>query len=143
MKTYVPKMGSVERRWYVVDATDLVLGRAATRIAGVLRGKHKPQFTPHLDVGDFVVVINAAKIRTTGDKETTKEYFTYSGYPGGAKFESVEHLRTRRPEELVRRAVWGMMPKNRLGRRLIGKLHVYPGAEHDQKAQKPEPLTLN
>lgn len=143
MKTFIPKPDQIERRWYTVDATDLVLGRAAARIARVLRGKHKPQFTPHLDVGDFVVVINAGKIRTTGDKETTKEYFTYSGYPGGAKWETVEHLRGRKPEELVKRAVRGMLPKNRLGRQLIGKLHVYAGAEHPHNAQKPQPLTLN
>lgn len=143
MKTFIPKPDQIERRWYTVDATDLVLGRAAARIARVLRGKHKPQFTPHLDAGDFVVVINAGKIRTTGDKETTKEYFTYSGYPGGAKWETVEHLRDRKPEELVKRAVRGMLPKNRLGRQLIGKLHVYAGAEHPHKAQKPQPLTLN
>lgn len=143
MKTFIPKSDQIERQWYTVDATDLVLGRAAARIARVLRGKHKAQFTPHLDTGDFVIVVNAAKIRTTGDKETTKEYFTYSGYPGGAKWETVGHLRERRPEELIRRAVRGMLPKNRLGRRLMGKLHVYAGPEHPHAAQKPQALTLN
>lgn len=143
MKTLIPKQDQIDRQWYTVDATDMVLGRAAARIARVLRGKHKPTFTPHLDTGDFVVVVNAEKIRTTGDKELTKEYFSYSGYPGGAKWESVEHLRERKPEELIRRAVRGMLPKNRLGRRLIGKLHVYAGAEHPHSAQKPKPLTLS
>ena len=143
MKTFIPKPDQIERKWYTVDATDLVLGRAASRIARVLRGKHKPQFTPHMDVGDFVIVVNAGKIRTTGDKEKTKEYFSYSGYPGGAKWETVERLRERKPEELVRRAVRGMLPKNRLGSRLIGKLHIYAGSAHPHTAQKPQPLTLN
>jgi large subunit ribosomal protein L13 len=142
MKTLIPKPDQIQRSWYVVDATDLVLGRAAARIARVLRGKHKPQFTPHLDVGDFVIVVNAEKIQTTGDKESTKEYFSYSGYSGGAKWETVSHLRDRRPEELVRRAVRGMLPKNRLGRRLLTKLHVYVGPAHRHDAQKPQPLVL-
>jgi len=142
MKTYIPKAGSVARNWYTVDVADQVLGRAAARIARVLRGKHKPQFTPHMDLGDFVIVVNADRVRTTGDKETTKEYFHYSGYPDGARWESVGALRKRRPEEIVRRAVWGMLPKNRLGRRLYRKLHVYAGPDHPHAAQKPQPLTL-
>lgn len=142
MKTFIPKPDQIDRVWYTVDATDLVLGRAAARIARVLRGKHKPQFTPHLDVGDFVVVVNAAKISTTAEKETTKRYFRYSGYPGGARWETVGHLRERRPEELVRRAVRRMLPKNRLGRRLFLKLHVYAGPEHPHAAQRPQPLVL-
>jgi large subunit ribosomal protein L13 len=143
MKTFVPKKDEVLRDWYTVDVADVVLGRAAARIARVLRGKHKPQFTPHLDVGDFVIVLNAAKVRTSGDKETTKSYFRYSGYPGGAKWEALGDLRQRRPEEIVRHAVRGMLPKNRLGRRLLRKLHVYAGSEHPHEAQKPQPLTLN
>jgi large subunit ribosomal protein L13 len=142
MKTFIPKLDQINRAWYTVDATNLVLGRAAARIARVLRGKHKAQFTPHLDVGDFVIVINAEKIMTTGDKEREKTYFSYSGYPGGAKNESAGHLRKRRPEELVRRAVKGMLPKNRLGRVLLGKLHVYTGADHPHAAQRPQPLQL-
>ncbi|MEW5701152.1 MAG: 50S ribosomal protein L13 [Candidatus Zixiibacteriota bacterium] len=143
MKTYIPKADSIQRDWYTVDVADQVLGRAAARIARVLRGKTKPQYTPHLDVGDFVIVLNAAKVRTTGGKETEKTYFHYSGYPGGAKWETLGKLRDRRPEELVRRAVRGMLPKNRLGRRLIRKLHVYAGETHPHAAQKPQPLVLS
>ncbi|HUU45998.1 MAG TPA: 50S ribosomal protein L13 [Acidobacteriota bacterium] len=142
MKTYIPKENEISRDWYTVDVADQVLGRSAARIARVLRGKHKPQFTPHMDLGDFVVVVNAAKVRLTGTKETGKSYFHYSGYPGGARFETVEKLRGRQPEELVRRAVRGMLPKNRLGRRLLRKLKVYAGPDHPHAAQKPQPLTL-
>lgn len=143
MKTYIPKPNEVPRHWYTVDVDDKILGRAAARIAGVLRGKHKPQFTPHMDVGDFVIVLNAAKVKLTGMKETDKTYFRYSGYPGGGRQVTVAEIRKRKPEELVRHAVRGMLPKNRLGRRLLRKLKVYPGAEHPHTAQKPQPLELS
>jgi len=137
MKTYIPKTDEIEKRWYAVDLEGEVLGRAATRIARILRGKTKPMFTPHMDVGDYVIVLNAEKVLLTGRKETDKTYFRYSGYPGGAKTESVAKLRQRRPEDIVRHAVRGMLPKNRLGRRLLTKLHVYAGSDHPHAAQQP------
>jgi large subunit ribosomal protein L13 len=143
MKTLVPKQSDIERRWYLVDVDGQVLGRAATRIARILRGKNKPVFTPHLDTGDFVVVINAEKVRVTGNKEEQKVYFHYTGYPGGARFETLRRLRQRRPEEIVRRAVQGMLPKNRLGRALVRKLKVYAGSDHPHAAQKPVRLELS
>ena len=142
MKTYIPKEDEIEKRWYAVDVDGAVLGRVATRIARILRGKNKPLFTPHMDIGDYVIVLNAAKVVTTGRKELTKTYFRHSGYPGGARFETAEKLRQRKPEELIRHAVRGMLPKNRLGRRLLKKLHVYAGADHPHIAQKPEALIL-
>jgi len=142
MKTMIPKESELDRRWYLVDLDGQVLGRAATRIATILRGKDKPTFTPHLDGGDFVVVINAEKVRVTGAKEDQKTYFHYTGYPGGARFETLRRLRQRRPEEIVRRAVRGMLPKNRLGRALFSKLKVYAGPEHPHAAQQPVPLVL-
>lgn len=142
MKTIVAKPQEVVHDWYVADVADQVLGRAAVRIARTLRGKDKPIFTPHVDTGDFVIVINAAKVRVTGAKEDQKTYFRYTGYPGGARFETLRRLRHRRPEEIIRRAVRGMLPKNRLGRAIFKKLKVYAGAKHPHKAQKPEPLDL-
>jgi len=142
MKTIIPKENELERRWYIVDLNGLVLGRAATRIATILRGKDKPTFTPHLDVGDFVVVINAEKVRVTGTKEDQKVYFHNTGYPGGARYETLRRLRQRRPEEIIRRAVRGMLPKNRLGRVLNRKLKVYAGPDHPHVAQNPQPLNL-
>jgi len=142
LKTYVPKMGEIEKRWYVVDASDMVLGRLATRIARVLRGKHKPSFTPHLDVGDHVIVINAAKVRLTGKKSSSKIYSHHSGYPGGLKQESFADLLQRKPERIIEIAVKGMLPHNRLGRRLFRKLKVYAGDQHPHAAQRPEPLTV-
>lgn len=142
MKTVIPKKGEIERRWYLVDVEGQVLGRAAAKIARILRGKDKPSFTPHMDTGDFVIVINAEKVKVTGAKEDQKTYFRYSGYPGGARSETLRHLRNRRPEEIVRRAVKGMLPKNRLGRVLFTKLKVYAGPDHPHAAQLPEPLDL-
>lgn len=142
MRTYMAKKGLVERRWYVVDASDKVLGRLATRLADLLRGKGKPVFTPQTDTGDFVVVVNAEKVRLTGNKWQAKVYYRHSGYPGGLKEETAEKLRRRRPEQIVRRAVRGMLPKNRLSDRLIQKLKVYAGPAHPHQAQKPEPLAL-
>jgi large subunit ribosomal protein L13 len=139
-KTYTPRESEIERRWYVVDATDETLGRLATRIARVLEGKHKPTYAPHLDTGDHVIVLNAAKITVTRDKLTSKVYQRHSGYPQGFKEETLGHLLARRPEEVIRRAVKGMLPHNRLGTQQLRKLKVYAGATHPHQAQKPEPL---
>src|SRR5947209_10004738 len=140
MKTYLPKVVLNERKWHVVDANGAVLGRLAAQVANILRGKNKPVFTPHLDAGDFVVVINAEKVVLTGKKETAKEYKTYSGWKGGEKFTSVAQLRARHPEMLITRAVRGMVPKNRLGRVLMTKLKVYKGDKHPHTAQQPQAL---
>lgn len=142
MKTYLPKVDEIERRWYVVDATDQVLGRLAERVANVLRGRHKPTWTPHLDTGDFVVVINAEKVRLTGRKETRKMYEDYSGYMSGRKLQTAAQVRAKKPERLVLDAVKGMVPHTRLGRQQLGKLKVYAGADHPHAAQQPEPLEL-
>jgi large subunit ribosomal protein L13 len=140
MKTYLPKVNLNERKWHLIDADGAVLGRLAVQVADILRGRDKPVYTPHLDAGDFVVIINAEKVRVTGDKETSKRYMTYSGWKGGEKYVSVEKLRARNPEKLIHRAVKGMVPKNRLGRQLLTKLKVYKGANHPHAAQKPETL---
>lgn len=140
--TYSAKTGEVERSWYVVDASDLSLGRLATRIATVLRGKHKPQFTPHIDTGDFVVVINASKVKLTGRKLDQKLYHHYSGHPGGLTSVPARTVRTEDPDRVIRQAVKGMLPKNLLSKQLIKKLKVYGGDDHPHSAQKPEPLPL-
>src|SRR6266545_7142025 len=140
MSTYTVKASEIDRRWWVVDADGATLGRLATRVASALRGKHKTAFTDHLDVGDAVVVVNAAKIHVTGKKLKQKQYVRHSGYPGGFRAETLERLLERRPEEVIRRAVRGMLPRNRLGERMIRKLFVYAGAEHPHEAQRPEPM---
>lgn len=140
MKTYLPKVNVDERKWHVIDAEGAVLGRLAVQIADILRGKNKPTYTAHLDAGDFVVVINAEKVKVTGKKETAKEYMTYSGWKGGEKYFTVEQLRAKQPEQLITRAVKGMVPKNRLGRVLMTKLKVFKGPKHDHAAQKPTAL---
>ncbi len=140
MKTYLPKVNADERKWHVIDADGAVLGRLAVQIADILRGKDKPVYTPHMDAGDFVVVINADKVLVTGKKETAKKYMTYSGWKGGEKFTSVEQLRAKQPEQLITRAVRGMVPKNRLGRVLMTKLKIYKGAKHPHSAQQPASL---
>ena len=140
MKTHLPKVNLDQRKWHVINADGAVLGRLAAQVANILRGKNKPVYTPHLDAGDFVVVINAEKVVVTGKKETNKRYMTYSGWKGGEKYTSVEQLRARQPEKLITRAVRGMVPKNRLGRVLLTKLKVYKGDKHPHAAQKPEPL---
>ncbi len=142
MKTYATKAGEIERRWYLVDAEGKVLGRLASEIAAILMGKWKPNYTPHLDGGDFVVVINAEKVRVTGRKRERKTYFRHSGYIGGAKFVTLATRLDREPAEVVRDAVWGMLPHNRLGRRMIRKLKVYAGSEHPHAAQNPQPLEI-
>lgn len=139
-KTYTLRESEAERRWYVVDATDETLGRLASRIARVLEGKHKPTYTPNLDSGDHVIVLNARRIAVTSDKLDSKVYVRHSGYPHGYKEETLGHLLDRRPEEVLRRAVKGMLPRNRLGAKQLGKLKVYAGSDHPHQAQRPEPL---
>jgi large subunit ribosomal protein L13 len=141
MKTHLPKVNLDQRKWHVVDADGAVLGRLAAQIANILRGKNKPVFTPHMDAGDFVVVINAEKVRVTGKKETEKEFMTYSGWKGGEKFTTVAQIRQKHPERLITHAVRGMIPKNRLGRVLMTKLKVYKGNTHPHEAQQPAQLT--
>src|SRR5438034_10349100 len=140
MKTYGTKKSDLTRSWRVVDADGATLGRLATEVATLLRGKHKVTLTPHLDTGDPVIVINAVKIRVTGNKLQAKRYVRHSGYPGGLRSETLERLLSRRPEEVIRRAVRGMLPQNRLGEQMIRKLHVYAGPEHPHAAQKPQQL---
>ena len=142
MKTWNAKGGEVERRWYVVDADGQTLGRLATRIADTLRGKDKAQYTPHVDTGDFVVVVNAERIRVTGQKLDQKRYYRHSGYPGGLRSRTLREQLDRRPTEVIRKAVKGMLPKNRLARRQLTKLKIYAGPEHPHTAQAPEPLPL-
>lgn len=141
-KTYSPKRDEIDRSWVVVDAAGVPLGRLASTVARLLTGKHKPTYAPHMDVGDFVIVINAEQTVLTGRKEDQKTYYRHSGYPGGIKGETARNLRARRPEKMIERAVWGMLPKNRLGRRQLRKLKVYAGAEHPHGAQKPESFDL-
>ncbi len=139
-KTTILKPADVKRRWVLVDAEGKILGKMASEIAAILRGKTKPTYSPHMDVGDFVVVINAEKVEMTGRKWTQKMYYYHTGYPGGIKGIPAEKLRQKHSEDIIRRAVWGMLPKNRLGRKLIKKLKVYAGPEHPHAAQQPEPL---
>ncbi len=140
MKTYLPKVNLDQRKWHVVDADGAVLGRLAAQIADILRGKNKPVYTPHLDAGDFVVVINAEQVLVTGKKETNKKFMTYSGWKGGEKYRTVAQVRAKQPEKLITHAVRGMVPKNRLGRVLMTKLKVYKGPEHPHAAQQPQAL---
>jgi len=142
MKTYNAKPGVVAREWYLVDADGQTLGRLATRIADTLRGKRKPQYTPHVDTGDFVVVVNAEKIAVTGNKLDQKRYYRHSGYPGGLRTRTLRDQLDRRPTEVLRVAVKGMLPKNRLARRQLTKLKIYAGPEHPHAAQNPRPLDL-
>lgn len=139
-KTFSATPDDIERSWYVADASDQVVGRLASRIARVLRGKHKPTYTPHMDTGDFVIVVNAEEARFTGKKEQQKQYMKYSGYPGGDHMESPEQVREDRPTKIIERAVKGMLPEGPLGRRMYKKLKVYAGEEHPHDAQQPEPL---
>ncbi len=140
MKTYMAKPAEVERKWYVVDATDMVLGRLASQVAMVLRGKNKPTFTPNVDTGDYVIIVNAAKVRLTGKKLEKKFYRYHTGYIGGLKEVQYKKLMAEKPEFVVYKAVKGMLPKNAIGRQMIKKLHVYAGAEHEQQAQQPVEL---
>ena len=142
MRTFVPKEGEISREWVVMDAADQVLGRLATEVARILRGKHKPGFTPHLDTGDFVVIVNAERIKLTGNKAEDKVYYRHSGRPGSLKAETARERLEKHPERVVEAAVWGMLPKNRLGRKLLRKLKVYAGPEHPHEAQQPRTHTL-
>ena len=142
MRTYSPKPGEVTRNWHVIDATDVVLGRLASQAAILLRGTHKPQFAPHLDTGDFVVVVNAGKVALTGNKREDKFLYRHSGYPGGLSKRSYGELLDSRPERVIERAVKGMLPKNTLGRKMLSKLKVYAGPDHPHAAQQPKPLEL-
>ncbi len=142
MKSYMARPGTVERKWYVIDAEGQTLGRLATEIATLLRGKRKPQYTPHVDTGDFVVVVNAEKIVVTGKKAEQKVYRWHTGYPGGLKERSYEQMLARRPEEIIRIAVRGMMPKTRLARQQLRKLKIYAGPEHPHAAQNPQPYEV-
>lgn len=141
-KTYYPKASEIERDWYLVDANDQNLGRLATRIATVLIGKHKPSYTPGVDNGDFVVVVNAERVQVTGNKMDDKMYHRHSGYPGGLRSMNLREMLERNPDRVIRRAVWGMVPHNRLGRRLMKKLKVYAGPHHPHDAQQPKTLDL-
>jgi large subunit ribosomal protein L13 len=143
MRTYVATPATRERNWVVVDATGQTLGRLATQIADTLRGKNKPEFTPHCDVGDFVIVVNAERIAVTGRKMEEKRYYRHSGYPGGLKTRTLAEMLERRPEEVIRKAVKGMLPRNRLGRAQLRKLKVYAGPDHPHAAQKPEPMEVS
>ncbi|MEE9192014.1 MAG: 50S ribosomal protein L13 [Candidatus Aerophobetes bacterium] len=142
MKTYIPKPSEIERKWYLVNAEGKILGRLSSRIAQILSGKDKPTYTPHLDVGDFVVVINAEKVKVTGNKEEKKIYYWHSGYPGGLKERTYQELLDKKPQDIIRKAVRGMLPKSKLGRQMFQKLKVYAGTQHPHQAQKPEQLDL-
>ena len=142
MKTFSAKADEVKRDWFVIDATDVVLGRLASEVASRLRGKHKPVYTPHVDTGDYIVIVNAEKIRVTGNKEKAKTYYKHSGYPGGLKARTVEKVRATHPERIIEAAVKGMLPKNPLGRAMFRKLKVYAGAEHQHQAQQPQTLEI-
>jgi large subunit ribosomal protein L13 len=142
MKTHTPKAEEIDRQWWVVDAADKPLGRLATELARVLRGKHKPIYTPHLDTGDFVVILNAEKVRLTGAKADQKEYFRHSGYMGGERFIPFKKMIAKHPERVIELAVKGMLPKNALGRDMYRKLKVYAGTEHPHQSQNPQPLEV-
>ena len=142
MKTTLAKTGEGERKWRIVDASGQILGRLAVQVANVLRGRDKPIYTPHVDTGDFVIVINADKVKLTGNKEEQKKYMFYSGYMGGEKYRSVADFREKRPDFLIMNAVRGMLPKNKLARQMLTKLRIFAGSEHPHEAQTPEPMTV-
>ncbi|MEV0085687.1 50S ribosomal protein L13 [Saccharopolyspora sp. NPDC003752] len=143
MRTYSPKPGEVTRAWHVIDAEDVVLGRLATQAATLLRGKHKPTYAPHIDTGDFVVIVNAEKVALTGNKRTQAFHYRHSGYPGGLRKQSFGEVLEKHPERLLEKAIKGMLPKNKLGRAMGKKLKVYAGAEHPHQAQNPQPFEIN
>ncbi|MBK53981.1 MAG: 50S ribosomal protein L13 [Candidatus Marinimicrobia bacterium] len=142
MKTKSLKASEISKEWYIANAEGKTLGRFASEVAKILRGKHKPSFTPHMDMGDFVVVVNAEKIGVTGNKESNKTYFKHSGYIGSTTFTNLDHMRRTKPEKIVEKAVWGMLPKNKLGRAIIKHLKVYTGPEHPHEAQQPKELNI-
>jgi large subunit ribosomal protein L13 len=141
-KTYSPSASQIEKKWFLIDAEGKVLGRLAVEVSRILRGKHKPTYTPHLDDGDNIVIINAEKIVLTGTKSEDKEYFSHTQYPGGGKFTNIKKVMITKPEFVIRHAVWGMMPKNRLGKKIINNLKIYPGASHPHESQQPEKLEI-
>jgi large subunit ribosomal protein L13 len=143
VRTFSPKAGDVQRQWHVVDASDVVLGRLASHVASLLRGKHKPIYAPHVDTGDFVIVVNAGKVAISGNKLEQKRAYRHSGYPGGMRSVTYRDLLERHPERVVEKAVRGMLPKNTLGRKMFSKLKVYAGPDHPHQAQQPEPYTIN
>lgn len=143
MRTYTPKAGEITREWFVIDATDIVLGRLASHAAKLLRGKHKPVFAPHVDTGDFVIIINADKVALTGQKLEKKRTYRHSGYPGGLRSQNYAEFIEKRPDRVIEKAIRGMLPKNTLGREQLKKLKVYAGAEHPHQAQQPKPYTLD
>jgi large subunit ribosomal protein L13 len=143
MKTYVAKPSDRERNWLLVDASGKTLGRLATQLADLLRGKRKPEYTPHIDTGDFVVVVNAQRIAVSGNKRRAKRYYRHSGYPGGLRSRTLEEMLERRPEEVIRLAVKGMMPRNRLARKQLRKLKIYAGGDHPHAAQQPKPMEID
>ncbi|MEZ4520896.1 MAG: 50S ribosomal protein L13 [Thermomicrobiales bacterium] len=143
VKTYVPKESEIERTWYVVDAEDAILGRLSTQVASILRGKHKPEFTPHLDAGDYVVVVNAEKVQVSGGKNRQKMYYRHSRYPGGLRSLSFDEMIDRHPERVIHTAVRGMVPKNALGKRMMRKLRVYAGPDHPHTGQQPTKLEIS
>ncbi len=142
MGTFSAKPTDIKQDWYIVDAEDIVLGRLASQVAQILRGKHKPIFTPHMDTGDFIIIINAEKVRLTGKKAEAKTYFRHTGYPGGQRTTSYRELLEKHPERIIQKAVKGMIPHNRLGRKIMKKLKVYAGTEHPHEAQQPKPLEI-
>lgn len=142
-RTYSAKAADIKPKWWVIDAEDVVLGKLATKVATLLRGKHKPQFTPHADTGDFIVVVNAEKVKLTGNKSFDKQYFSHSHYPGGEKFVNVREVFLKHPERVIERAVWGMLPHNNLGRSIYKKLKVCAGPNHPHFAQNPEELKIS
>ena len=142
MRTYSPKPADLQHEWHVIDATDVVLGRLAVQIATLLRGKHKPTYAPHMDGGDFVIIVNAGKVALSGDKAKTKMAYRHSGYPGGLSSTPIGELLEKDPRQAIERAVWGMLPKSRLGRQMIKKLKVYAGPEHPHQAQKAQPFEI-
>ncbi len=143
MRTYSPKPADIQREWHVIDATDVVLGRLAVQTATLLRGKHKPTFAPHVDMGDFVIIVNAGKVSLSGSKATTKMAYRHSGYPGGLSATPIGELLEKDPRKAIEKAVWGMLPKNRLGRQMLKKLKVYAGPEHPHQAQQAKPFEIS
>ena len=142
MKTFIPKKEDIQRKWYLIDAKGKVLGRFASEVASILRGKNKPMYTPHVDVGDHVIIINADKISVTGKKAKTKRYYRHTGYPGGLRYDTYSDLLKKYPERILEKAIWGMLPHNKLGRKMYKKLKIYAGENHRHQAQKPETLEI-
>ena len=143
MKTTLPKVDAIEHRWYVINAEDVVLGRLSTKVAELLSGKHKPTYTPFFDMGDFVIILNAEKIKVTGQKEFAKEYKRYSGFPSGQRVISYQHMKEHKPEHIILHSVKGMLPKNKLRDRMLKRLKIYTGNDHNHQAQKPEEITIS